>query len=249
MKSAERKVAYEALMKFYPFELDDLPGENWEDISNYKGIYQVSSFGRVKRLYKNGNMKILKPYFNQAGKGYLVVNLSKSGKTKWFLVSRLVAQAFLPNPSNKPEVNHIDGHPLNNFVENLEWVTHTENIQHALKTRLTVAKRGEEKYNAKLTNEQAKYIRDNPERLTQRQLAEKFGIDKNTVSDVQIGRSYKNAGGKIRAAVQKTIPVEIRRAIRSMYNPRDREYGVRALARKYGYSKMTVSKIVNEKDD
>lgn len=249
MKGAECKATYEALMKCYPLEPNDLPNEIWKSVPDYEETYQVSSFGRVKRLYKSGNMKILKPYFNKNGKGYLVVNLSKSGKTKWFLVSRLVAQAFLSNVENKPEVNHIDGHTFNNYVLNLEWVTHAENIQHALKTGLVETRQGEDHHSAKLTNDQAEYIRANPDNLTQRQLAKKFDTTKSVVWNIQTGRSYQNAGGKFRTPAQKTIPIEIRRAIRSMYIPRDREYGVRALARKYGYSKMTVSRIVNEKDD
>lgn len=64
------------------------------------------------------------------------MTLSKQHKNKKILVHRLVAQAFIPNPCNKPQVNHIDGNPQNNFIENLEWVTNSENTQHAWNTGL-----------------------------------------------------------------------------------------------------------------
>ena len=69
----------------------------------------------------------------KAGKhrdGYLKIGLCKNGKVKYYLVHRLVAQAFIPNPQNKSEVNHIDEDKENNYVENLEWCTHIENMRH-----------------------------------------------------------------------------------------------------------------------
>lgn len=67
----------------------------------------------------------------QVSKGYLKVKLNKNSKSKWFLVHRLVAQAFIPNPENKPQVNHKDGNKFNNCVENLEWNTNSENQLHS----------------------------------------------------------------------------------------------------------------------
>ena len=99
--------------------------EIWKDIEGYEGLYQVSSWGRVKNS-RTG--RVLK-----AGKhkdGYLQVLLCKNGKRTTYRVHRLVAQAFIPNPQNKPQVNHIDEDKENNRVENLEWVTNTENINH-----------------------------------------------------------------------------------------------------------------------
>ena len=101
--------------------------EIWEDIEGYEGIYQVSSLGKVKSLNFNHTKKekILKPFFNRDG--YLSVNLYKEGKRKQYLVHRLVAKVFIPNPENKLEVNHKDEDKTNNKVENLEWVTSKEN--------------------------------------------------------------------------------------------------------------------------
>lgn len=90
--------------------------EIWKDISGYEGLYQASSFGRILSL-KRGI--ILKQQLNPSG--YYYVALSKDGKAKRFLVSRLIAKTFIPNPDNLPEVNHKDENTKNNVVENLEW--------------------------------------------------------------------------------------------------------------------------------
>ena len=85
------------------------------------------------RRYKS---KILKPNFNKMN-GYLSVYVkNKDGKYRYCYVHRLVAQAFIPNPENKKEVNHLDGNKLNNCVDNLEWVTREENIRHAFDNEL-----------------------------------------------------------------------------------------------------------------
>lgn len=109
--------------------------EEWRDIKDYEGLYQVSNTGKIKSLYRDTG-KILTGEIIQKGKGYLRVELTQNKKVKRFLVHRLVAQAFIPNPENKPEVNHIDGNTLNNNASNLEWCTHRENINHAWETGL-----------------------------------------------------------------------------------------------------------------
>ena len=88
----------------------------WKNIKGYEGLYQVSNYGRVKSLHKNG--KIINGYID--GKGYMHVALSKNGKKKWFRMHRLVAQAFIPNHDNLPIINHKDENKLNNRVDNLE---------------------------------------------------------------------------------------------------------------------------------
>lgn len=118
--------------------------EEWRDIEELKGQYQISNLGRVKSLYrkfmikdKRGfkrtvtvNEKILKLQIDK--KGYQVVKIAK----KTYKVHRLVAIAFIPNPDNLPQVNHIDGIKTNNYIDNLEWVNNSENQLHAYKIGL-----------------------------------------------------------------------------------------------------------------
>lgn len=108
--------------------------EIWKDITGYEGLYQVSNLGRVKSLFGwNGKEyykrdKILKPFFQ---KDYLRVSLFKKTKGSKYLVHRLVAETFISNPDNLPEVNHKDENPRNCEVSNLEWCTRIYNIQYS----------------------------------------------------------------------------------------------------------------------
>lgn len=92
--------------------------------------YSVSTLGKV---INNTTGKVKKGTDNYSGKGYLYVDLYNNGKRKRFFIHRLVAQAYIPNPENKPYINHKDGNPKNNRVENLEWCTPLENVEHANK--------------------------------------------------------------------------------------------------------------------
>lgn len=240
----DAKKAYAAFMKYYPLTLEDLPGEVWKVIPDYED-YQVSNFGRVKS-FKNEKQRILKSGTNTMG--YLFVCLCKGGKPKNFFVHRLVALCFIPNPENKPEINHIDGHPLNNHVSNLEWCTRSENVQHALDTGLIP--QGEDNLKALLSNEQVHYIRENPKGLTGRQLAQKFDVDKRTISLIQLGKIYKAVGGTFRKAQSQKytprIPDEIRSQIRAEYVKNSRKFGSVALGKKYGVDSSTILDIVHE---
>ena len=103
--------------------------EIWKDVKDYEGLYQVSNLGRVKSVSRNKIMKL-----SVKVNGYKDVSLSKGNTKKHYLVHRLVAQAFIPNPENKPTVNHIDEDKINNHVSNLEWATMKEQNNHG--TRL-----------------------------------------------------------------------------------------------------------------
>ena len=115
--------------------------EEWRDVLGYEGVYQVSNCGRVKRVGSGQGTaeKILKPgngsYRNAIdGTAYQIVALCMDGHPKMKNVHRLVAEAFIPNPERKPQVNHINGKKDDNRAENLEWVTGSENCLHCART-------------------------------------------------------------------------------------------------------------------
>lgn len=112
--------------------------EIWKDKKDYEGLYQTSNLGRVKS-FKFGKERILKPGTDK--NGYLLVNLCKNGKVKTFKVHRLVAEAFLPNPDNLPEVNHKDENKQNNVVSNLEWCDRKYNINYGTGVRRSYLQR------------------------------------------------------------------------------------------------------------
>ena len=123
--------------------IEDIALETWRDVVGYEGYYKVSNIGRVKSVerkiwngkgYKTEFSRILKQALNY--KGYPIVYLSKESKQKTVSVHRLVALAFISNPQNKPQVNHIDGNKKNNNVSNLEWCSNQENQLHAVINKL-----------------------------------------------------------------------------------------------------------------
>ena len=155
--------------------------EIWKPIKGYEGYYEVSNLGNIFSIRRN---IIVKPYINQTG--YYMVNLWFKCKQDKRLISRLVAEAFIENPENKPVINHKDGNRLNNFVDNLEWCTQSENLKHAYATGLR-----KQEYK-KISNEQAKeiiYLRKNGTSL--KTLADKYNISTSLVSMICNGKRRK----------------------------------------------------------
>lgn len=118
------------------------------DIPGYEGLYSITmkgdvySWGNGKSFTSDGKLKYIKQSLKT--NGYFQVKLFKDGVRKYYIVHRLVAKTFVPNPDNKPEVNHIDGNKQNNHASNLEWVTSRENQLHAFQLGLQKAPRGKD---------------------------------------------------------------------------------------------------------
>lgn len=106
---------------------------SWVEIPNFNGLYQISKDGEVRSI-QSGRWKTLKQ--GTSDRGYKTVQLHLDKKKFLFKVHRLIAIAFIPNPENKKEVNHINCNKLDNSIENLEWCSRKENMSHALKNNL-----------------------------------------------------------------------------------------------------------------
>ena len=103
--------------------------EIWKDIKGYEGLYKISNLGRVKslsRYMKNRKCEEIIKIPSITNKGYYRLPLCKYGEIKYFHIHRLVAEAFIPNPENKPTVDHINRDKLNNCLDNLRWATYKE---------------------------------------------------------------------------------------------------------------------------
>lgn len=170
---------------------ENLPNEEWRDAIGYEGGYQVSNLGRIKSLQRK-KTRIVKPDIIHTG--YLRVMFYKDGKTKSHYTHVLVAKAFIPNPDNKSDVNHINGVKTDNRVENLEWTTRSENIIHAFANGLS--KSGSKHGRAKLTPNQVREIRrdcipGDPERGF-KAFARKFKVTPKIIENAYNHISYKD---------------------------------------------------------
>ena len=163
--------------------------EVWKSL---KGIvecgdnYEVSTFGNVRNSKKNKIMKT-----DITTRGYHRLMISHKGKTKKYFVHKLVALAFIPNPENKPEVNHIDAVKGNNRVDNLEWNTRKENVAHASKNGLYKTFLGESHGLTRLTEQDVIEIkRLLSQKVLQSELVERYGVSQTTISNIKRGVSW-----------------------------------------------------------
>jgi len=160
----------------------------WKKIDGY-GDYIVYSKGDVISNKRKNPFVLSKC---KDSDGYYVVALYLNGERKTMKVHRLVAIAFIPNPENKPEVNHKDGIKANNYDDNLEWNTSLENTQHANITGLTNIKG--EKHIKCITNERTvlKIRNRHKKGISYRVLSEEFSINRTTIRDIVTRRTWKH---------------------------------------------------------
>lgn len=169
--------------------------EEWRPIKGFEGKYEISSIGRIKSLPRKGRPKggILGKHYNTCGYVTCGLALGKTGHGKTLTVHRLVAIAFIPKPSGNVEVNHKNGIRDDNRVENLEWITHQQNIKHAFDIGIK-SQIGEKCPRSILKNNQVIEIRDKYQYgvITQSMLAREFGVSKSTIKNILSGRQWKH---------------------------------------------------------
>ena len=166
--------------------------EIWKGIKGYEGLYKVSNMGRVKSLERNipwnrwpGFRVTLKERILKPGlcRGYRRVTLSKNKQTKEFQVHRLVLEAFVESCPKNHEANHKNSNRSDNRIENLEWVTHSENIKHSFRNGRN-DQRGSKNGYAKLTESDVLRIRKIGNNMKRNGLARMFGVSQPSVSDI-----------------------------------------------------------------
>lgn len=167
--------------------------DEWREVPGSNGDYLVSRDGRIKSLKANRPV-ILKPRINHDGYVWYILQINK--KPHSLRAHRIVAETFIPNPENKSTVNHKDGNKKNNCVENLEWATREEQMQHAYQHALKKPVRGVLQGNHVLTEEEVREIRriykGHDKKYGMIPLAKKYNVSISTINKCVGRRSYKN---------------------------------------------------------
>lgn len=166
--------------------------EEWKPISGYEGLYEISSFGRVKSLNRYHQRTEFIVKLQLSNKGYCRIALYKDAKGKKYQIHRLVANHFIQNPENKPEPNHKKGIKTDNMFKNLEWVTKSENLKHATSTGLKT-QFGEKNPIAKLNKDKILQIRallKEGKSLTT--IGNLYGVKFQTISDIKRGKIWSH---------------------------------------------------------
>lgn len=172
-----------------------MTNEIWKQIKGFED-YEISNLGNIRSYNKTADTHIHKTMrINHTKEGYEVVTLTKTRK---YLIHRLVAETFIKNPKNKKEVNHKDLNKQNNCADNLEWVSHSENMKHAYKNGVIKIPEGGKKTQWKrvLTDEQVREIRNiyipHDKTYGMKALAKKYGVSESVIKKVAHNVSYKD---------------------------------------------------------
>ena len=184
------------MQNLYPTESQWLQDEIWMPLItpyyDYTGLYSVSNLGRVWAVRKKC---IMKQYTTWNGR--LEIGLSNSDFIKRERIHRLVAYVFIPNPNNLPQINHKDGNTKNNNINNLEWVTHSENMLHAYEHGLISKKVGTNSVLSKYPEETIKSVINDLKNteLSVPELSKKYKISKGLIHSIQYGNSWSHLSG------------------------------------------------------
>lgn len=177
--------------------------ELWKPVEGYEGLYEVSSHGRVKALEKRVDSGKCHRTWNEHilctaidSRGYVRTSLSKDGHSKTVKIHRLVAEAFISNLDNLPQVNHKDGNKQNNNADNLEWCTQAENMKHAYHMKLKVLN-GENNPSSKLSFNDVCYIREHKD-LGSKALSDLFGVHRKTIQRIVSGAVWKGGDADVK---------------------------------------------------
>lgn len=173
--------------------LKNSENEIWVSLLRFKPKYQISSIGRLKVIKFRHRPTIIKK-LSISNDGYIYTLLSINNKRKVERIHRLVAEAFIPNPENKPFINHKNGIKWDNRIENLEWCTHQENINHAVENGLIIKHYGKESGSI-LNEKQALEIFNSDKTITK--LSKEYKVCEATISMIKTGKSWGWVTGKI----------------------------------------------------
>lgn len=171
--------------------------EVWAEVPGSCGLYQISTKGRMRSVSRNVLDKrgiiqrfaggLLSP--NKTYRGYLTYTMSINGFAVRKSAHRIVAESFIPNPENKPHVNHLNSNRTDNRVENLEWCTHSENVKHSYKIGVSTQV-GTKNSCCKLTEKQVINIFNS--RKSPRELCNVYPVSIKTISDIRTGKSWSH---------------------------------------------------------